>query len=310
MPSFSSGAFFTSSAPDDIMPGMLGRGFVEKYYELSREKDSFLCVGLDPVSTDIRDKYVIPPKLIERHGVIEGTKRFCLDVIKAVAPYTPIMKPNAQFIVYPFSFEDLREVVAAIHERGCLALLDIKISDIGSTNSVGLHWIEKAGFDAVTFNPFPGYENGSDAVYRWAEKRDKGIFSLCRMSNPGAHDYMSQTMGDEPLYLKLTRDSYEHGCNGFVAGCTATSELQEIRSIIGEERLILSPGLGAQGGDPVTALKFGSNKDGEGLIVSSSRSIDFAYESLEWDWRRFAEAAAAQAEKKRNELNEIRNRLR
>jgi orotidine-5'-phosphate decarboxylase len=310
MPSFSSGAFFYFISLDEIMPGMLGRGFVEKYYELSREKDSFLCVGLDPVSTYIREKYVIPPKLIERHGVIEGTKKFCLDVIEAVAPFTPIMKPNAQFIVYPFSFEDLREIVEAIHEGGCLALLDIKLSDIGSTNSAGLHWIGKAGFDAVTFNPFPGYENGSDSVYQWAEKRDKGIFSLCRMSNPGAHDYMSQTMGDEPLYLKLTRDSYEHGSNGFVAGCTATSELQEIRSIIGEERLILSPGLGAQGGDPVTALRYGGNRDGEGLIVSSSRSIDFAYESLGWGWARYAEAAAALAEKKRDELNEIRNRLR
>jgi orotidine-5'-phosphate decarboxylase len=294
---------------DEIMPGMLGRGFVEKYYELSREKESFLCVGLDPVSTDIRDKYVIPSKLMERHGVIEGTKKFCLDIIEAVAPYTPIMKPNAQFIVYPFSFEDLREVVEAIHEGGCLALLDIKISDIGSTNSAGLHWIAEAGFDAVTFNPFPGYENGSDAVYDWAGERDKGIFSLCRMSNPGAHDYMSQTVGDEPLYLKLARDSYEYGCNGFVVGCTATSELQEIRSIIGEERLILSPGLGPQGGDPVSALRFGGNLDGEGLIVSSSRSIDFAYEALGWGWERFAEAAATQAETKRDELNEIRNQL-
>jgi orotidine-5'-phosphate decarboxylase len=294
---------------DGIMPGMLGKGFVKKYYELSKEKDSFLCVGIDPVSTDIRDKFVIPPKLIERYGVIEGTKKFCLDVIEAVSPYTPIIKPNAQFIVYPFSFEDLYEVVEAIHEGGSLALLDIKISDIGSTNSVGLHWIAEAGFDAVTFNPFPGYENGSDAVYNWAGELDKGIFSLCRMSNPGAHDYMSQTVGNEPLYLKLAKDSYEHGCNGFVVGCTATSELQEIRSIIGEERLILSPGLGPQGGDPVSALRFGSNKDGEGLIVSSSRSIDFAYEALGWDWDRFAEAAATQTEKKRDELNEIRNRL-
>ena len=291
------------------MPEMLGRGFVDRYYELSREKGSFLCVGLDPVTSDMRDRYVIPPKLIERHGVIGGTKKFCLDVIKAVAPYTPIIKPNAQFIVYPFSFEDLREIVEAIHEGGCIALLDIKLSDIGSTNAAGLHWIAEAGFDAVTFNPFPGYENGSDAVYTWARERDKGIFSLCRMSNPGAHDYMSQTMGGEPLYLKLARDATNHGCNGFVVGCTASSELREVRSIIGEERLILSPGLGPQGGDPRSALEFGANSEGEGLIVSSSRSIDFAYESLGWDWERFAEAAGAQARRKRDELNEIRDQL-
>ena len=259
------------------------------------------------MTAEIRDRYIIPPRLIDAQGIIGGTKKFSLDVIEAVAPYTPIIKPNAQFIIYPFSFDDLREIVNAIHEGGCLALLDIKISDIGTTNSAGLHWIAKTGFDAVTFNPFPGYENGSDAVYRWAKRRDKGIFALCRMSNPGAHDYMSKKLNDEALYLKLTRDAYSHGCNGFVVGCTAFSELLEVRNIIGEKRLILSPGLGPQGGDPKKALKYGANKNGEGLIVSSSRSIDYAYDSLGWRWERYAEAASIQAKKKRDELNKIKN---
>ena len=288
---------------------MLGRGFFEKYYELSREKDSFLCVGLDPATADMRDRYVIPSELVERHGVSGGIKRFCLDVIEAVAPFTPIIKPNSQFITYPFSFEDLREVVEAIHEGGCLALLDAKLSDIGSTNEAGLHWIGEAGFDAVTFSPFPGFEDGSNAVYKWAEDRDKGLFALCRMSNPGAHDYQSKIVGGEPLYMMLARDAFDHGSNGFVVGCTAPSELGEIRGVIGEERLILSPGLGPQGGDPGEALRLGANSSGEGLIVSSSRSIDYAYERMGWDGGRFAEASGVQARMKRDELNEIRTRL-
>lgn len=288
------------------MSPLLGLGFVERYLELSHEKDSYLCVGIDPVTADIRDRYVIPPRLIDKQGIIGGTKKFSLDIIEAVAPYTAIIKPNAQFIVYTFSFDDLKEMVEAIHEGGCLALLDIKISDIGTTNAAGLHWITEAGFDAVTFNPFPGYENGSDAVYRWAKERDKGMFALCRMSNPGAHDYMSKKLGKEALYLKLTRDAYNHGCNGFIVGCTASSELHEVRKIIGEERLILSPGLGPQGGDPETALRYGANRDGERIIVSSSRSIDYAYESMGWSWERYAEAASVQAKRKRDELNQIK----
>lgn len=288
---------------------LLGRGFVERYYELSGEKESFLCVGLDPATGAMRDRYVVPPTLIERHGLSGGIKRFCLDVIEAVAPYTPIIKPNAQFITYPLSLDDLREIVDTIHEGGCLALLDAKLTDIGSTNRAGLHWIGEAGFDAVTFSPFPGFENGSDAVYAWARERDKGIFALCRMSNPGTHDYQSLEVGGEPLYLRLARDAYERGSNGFVVGCTATSELGEVRRLIGEERLILAPGLGPQGGDPAVALRLGGNSRGEGLIVASSRSIDYAYETLGWSWERFAEAAAAQAEKKRNELNELRERV-
>lgn len=288
---------------------MLGRGFVEKYYELSREKDSFLCVGLDPATETMRNSYIIPPQLIDRYGLSEGIKRFCVSIVEAVAPYTPVIKPNAQFVAYALSLYELQELVEAIHGHGCLALLDAKLSDIGSTNMAALHWISKVGFDAVTFSPFQGFENGTDAVYEWAREREKGIFALCRMSNPGAHDYQSLTVAGEPLYLRLARDAYERGSNGFVVGCTVTSELGEVRAIIGEERLILAPGLGPQGGDPAMALRLGGNSLGEGLLVSSSRSIDYAYEALGWSWERFGEAAATVAARKRDQLNELKRRI-
>jgi orotidine-5'-phosphate decarboxylase len=289
---------------------LLGRRFVEKYYELSREKDSFLCVGLDPATKALRDKYVVPQQLIDKYGVAGGLERFCVDFVKAVAPYTPIIKPNAQFLVYALGFEGMKMIADAIHEGGCLALLDCKLSDIGTTMDAGLYWINELGFDAVTFSPFPGYENGVDSVYKWAEKNQKGIFALCRMSNPGTHDYQSRIMDGVPFYQRLAKDATEHGSNGFVVGCTAADELKVVRGIIGDERLILAPGLGPQGGDPATAIKYGSNKQGEGLLVSSSRSVNYAYEVMNWSWEKFAEASAIQAKKSRDELNETRRRIK
>jgi len=285
---------------------LLGKGFVEKYYRLSREKDSFLCVGLDPAIASMRERFIVPKTLVEEYGVSKGIKKFCIDIIEAVSPFTPVIKPNAQFLAYPLSFQDLREIVEKIHEGDCLALLDAKLSDIGSSNQAALYWINEAGFDAVTFNPFQGFKDGTDVIYEWADRFDKGIFALCRMSNPGTHDYQSMIVNREPLYIRLARDAFEKGANGFVVGCTATHELGEVRGVIGDERLILSPGMGPQGGDPVLAIKFGANKDGEGLIVSSSRTIDYAYEMLGLSWERFAEAAAKQADAERRRLNEYK----
>ena len=166
---------------------MLGRKFVERYLELSRMKDSFLCVGVDPATEDMRDRYTVPQKLIDEKGESEGLKEFCLNVIEAVTPYAPVIKPNAQFLVYALGYEGLKEIADKIHEGNSLALLDIKLSDIGSTIDAGLYWINRLGYDAVTFSPFPGYENGVDAVYKWSEAKQKGIFALCRMSTPGTH---------------------------------------------------------------------------------------------------------------------------
>src|SRR4030042_2724140 len=147
---------------------MLGKKFVEKYLDISREKDSFLCVGLDPATKAFRDNYIVPQTLLNKLGIAQGIKQFCIDFIKAVAPYTPIIKPNAQFLVYPLGLEDLREIVGVIHDSGCLALLDCKLSDVGSTMDAGLYWIGEIGFDAITFSPFPGYVNGVDSVYKWS----------------------------------------------------------------------------------------------------------------------------------------------
>lgn len=288
---------------------MLGEGFVRGYLELSREKESILCIGLDPAVRGMRERYLVPHPLIKRYGLGEGVKRFCLDIIEAVAPYTPMIKPNAQYLTYLFSLEDLKEIVEAIHEANCLALLDAKLSDIASTNQAALHWIDAAGFDAVTFSPYPGYEGGCDVIYRWAEERDKGIFTLCRMSNPGARDIQGLIVEDEPLYIKVAREAHRRGANGFVVGCTAIEELGAVREIIGEEPLILSPGLGPQGGDPAAAIKLGSNSRGEGLIVASSRSIDYAYEVRGLSWERYAEAAAREAERRRDELNRLRRQV-
>jgi len=288
---------------------MLGRKFVEKYYELSRSKDSILCIGIDPATADMREKYTIPTSFVKEQGEVEAITEFCLNIIEAVTPYAPVIKPNAQFLVYVLGYDGLKEIVDKIHEGNSLALLDAKLSDIGSTIEAGLYWIDRIGFDAVTFSPFPGYENGVDSVYRWSEEKQKGIFALCRMSNPGTHDYQSRVMDGEKFYIRLARDAFKHGSNGYVVGCTASKELKEIRQIIGEEALILSPGLGPQGGDPKTALMYGTNSNGEGLIVSSSRGINFAYEILGWDFSRYAEASSQMAKKKRDELNDIRKNL-
>jgi orotidine-5'-phosphate decarboxylase len=287
---------------------MIGQGFVERYNELSEEKNSFLCVGIDPATIEMRDKYVIPPELTENDRD-RGIMEFCINIIKSVGPYTPIIKPNAQFLLYNFGYNELKEIVDIIHEVDCLALLDIKLSDIGSTMDAGLFWVDILGFDAVTFSPFPGYENGTDAVYNWAERGQKGIFVLCRMSNPGTNDYQSKNIEDMPLYQRIAKDASNLGCNGYVVGATATEELEIIRRIIGENPLILSPGLGPQGGDPRTALRRGANKDGGGMIVSSSRSINYAYEIMGKDWMKYAELSGEAAKSKRDQLNSLKEEI-
>jgi len=287
---------------------VLGDKFVTKYHELSVRKNSFLCIGLDPALPSMRNKFVIPQFLIKDYGVREGIKNFCLEIIDAVAPYTPIIKPNKQYVVNPLNYEDVKEIVERIKHHNCLALLDAKLTDIGSTNQADLYWLDSMGFDATTFSPLPGYKGGTDVIYEWARTQNKGIFVLCRMSNPCATDYQTRTIDGIELYKIIAADAKNFGVTGVVVGCTATNELRDVRKIVGDKTLILSPGLGPQGGNPFNAFKFGSNSHKENLVIVSSRSINYAYEYLGRSDADFADAAAEMAEKKRNRLNQIRDK--
>jgi orotidine-5'-phosphate decarboxylase len=76
-----------------------------------------------------------------------------------------------------------------------------------------------------------------------------------------------------------------HGECGLVVGATYPGELSHVREVASAIP-ILVPGIGAQGGDPQSAVKAGARDDGRGLMISSSRAILYASSGDD-----FAEAA-------------------
>lgn len=61
-----------------------------------------------------------------------------------------------------------------------------------------------------------------------------------------------------------------------VMGATQPQELRVAREIVGEEMDFLIPGVGAQGGSVEAVMKLGTNKQGSGIIINSSRGVIFA----------------------------------
>ena len=149
-------------------------------------------------------------------------------------------------------------------------ILDAKRGDIGSTAE---HYAREAfgryGAHAVTVNPYLG---GDSVVPFFAHAG--GVIALCRTSNPGGNDLQSLGCGGRPLYIRVAEmvaDEWsQHGDCGLVVGATYPDELRAVRAVVGDLP-ILVPGIGAQGGDPQSAVSAGTNADGRGLMISSSR---------------------------------------
>ena len=83
------------------------------------------------------------------------------------------------------------------------------------------------------------------------ERADKGIFVLCRTSNPGSGEFQDLRIDNDPLYTVVARHVVntwnKNGNCGLVVGATYSEELARVRGIA-DTMTILIPGIGAQNG--------------------------------------------------------------
>ncbi len=236
---------------------------LDLYRRIRYEKDSILCVGLDPAVENFPQQAIT-----ENPG--ETLLNFCLDIIEKTSRYTCAYKSNSQFLLFALDLKQLRELNRRIHEEGCISILDHKLGDIGSTNLSALYWIKTAGFDAFTFSPFAG--NIRETTIE-AHKNNLGIFVLTLMSNPESQWIQKESERKGiPLYKEIAHIVRDSGSDGVVIGATgnvSTWDIREIREIVGENAIFLCPGIGAQGGD----VEFIITSIGENSLINVSRSI-------------------------------------
>jgi len=226
-------------------------------------------------------------------------------IIEATSDLVCAYKPNLAF------YEALGSEGLAILEKtvryvpGDIPVIaDAKRGDIGNTaRAYARALFSVFGFDAATVNPYLGF----DSIEPFINNQDKGVFILCRTSNPGATDFQNLCTNGVPLYEVVAQKAREwniHGNIGLVVGATYPEELKRVRSICPEMPLLI-PGIGAQGGDLAAAVRYGADAGGQKVIISVSRQILYASQDKD-----FAQAARNTAREIRTQINDYRNNAR
>jgi len=245
--------------------------FLQDYLKARKEKQSILCVGLDPALSEQRRSDTIPGKYPGNDSDV--ILQFSMDIVEAVAENCMAVKCNSQYMLFALNYGRLSTLNQLIHSHGLLSILDHKLGDIGSTNDSAFYWAKKSGFDAITFSPFAG--NIREAT-ETAHLRDLGIFVLDLMSNPEAEGFQKKTRFNEtPLFVRVADDSRHAGSDGLVVGATdhvREVDIMKIRKTAGENSIILFPGIGSQGGDAKKVLSNG----GKNILINVGRHIIYA----------------------------------
>ena len=272
--------------------------FADRLLAACDDKGAPVCVGLDPVLArlpeELRD---LPPD--------EAIQRYCADVLTAVAPHVPCVKPQlACFERYGSAgYAAYEHVVDHARSLGLIVIADGKRGDIGASSdhyAAGLLAADHPA-DALTVNAYLGID-GLDPFIDTAARHARGLFALVRTSNPGGDALQSMPLADgrtvaEGVADLIARAGQSHvGERGYsllgaVVGATKPADAAALRKRM-PKQLFLVPGFGAQGGtaDDVRAC---FNPDAAGAIITASRSVIYAYEMAAGDdWRRAIADAA------------------
>jgi orotidine-5'-phosphate decarboxylase len=251
-------------------------------------------VGLDP------DPERLP-------SAAKDVAAFQRTVIEATCDLVCAYKPNLAFyeaLGLP-GLEALRATLAAI-PADLPVIADAKRGDVGHTaRAYARALFDYWRFDAATVNPYLG----ADSLEPFLEREDRGIFLVCRTSNPGARDLqdlpvlLGEHGGTRPLFEVVAERAKAwntRGNLGLVVGATYPEELGRLREIC-PEMTFLVPGVGAQGGDLEASLRRGLDARGGGLVINVSRQVLYASPGPD-----FAAAARQAALALRDEMRRLR----
>lgn len=273
--------------------------FKQKLETIVKKNNSLLCIGLDSDIEKIAEhiRKGEHPQSTFNKAIIDETA----DLVCAYKPNTAFYEARGKA-----GIEALKMTCDYIREEypDIPIILDAKRGDIGSTNEGYVKFAyDYLGADGITLHPYLGKE----ALKPFLDRKDKSVFIICRTSNPGAREFQDLSVDGKPLYQivaeKVVKEWNYNGNCGLVVGATYPTELEIVRRIAGDGFPLLIPGIGAQGADLEKTVRAGVDVNGLNAVINSSRSIIFAGSGTE-----FAQKAAVEAEKLKNEINKYRNK--
>jgi len=272
--------------------------FIHQWQEAVERNNSALCVGLDPEPSRFPAPWTNDPlRLFD----------FCAAIVDATADLVCAYKPQIAYFAALGAESQLEHLIAHIRKVApdVPVILDAKRGDIGATaEQYAREAFVRFNADALTISPYMGF----DSVEPYLRYPERGLFVLCRTSNPGGADLQtlpiasatagaSAHIGFELLFERVARlaahDWNHHGQNGLVAGATNPADIERIRAVAPEAPLLI-PGIGAQGGDLAATVRAARSH----FLINASRSVLYASSG-----RDFVDAARREARRLRDAIN-------
>jgi orotidine-5'-phosphate decarboxylase len=164
-------------------------------------------------------------------------REHALSIARECAPHLDAIK-----LGYPLILSCGLSIAKELKEIGLPLIADFKVADIPNTNKLIADQVFAAGFSSIICHGFPGKDSVQACVdsARW---NGGECYVVAEMSHPGATEFFHGCTAENIVKLAVAC-----GADGIIAPATRPSRVKLLRSFTGTLK-ILSPGVGAQGGD-------------------------------------------------------------
>jgi len=233
--------------------------------ERAHRSGSLLCIGLDPLPSDLPEP------------TADAARAYCRRMIESTQDLALAYKFNtACFLAFGGEgWNVLREAIALV-PRDIPCILDGKTGEIPSNSTlIAQVDFKMLGAAAVTLNPYLGY----DSLQPFIRDAQRGAFLVCKTTNTGTVDLQELPLAGEglPLHLYekvalLAQDWNTNDNLGLVVSANHPEQMGRIRQLA-PALWILATGIGSSNGELAATLRHGLRSDGLGLLVPVSRAI-------------------------------------
>lgn len=298
-------------------------GFAHRLQSQTEEKNSRLCVGLDP-RLELLPSFLLDDAKQSFGASCEAAchaiMQFNRGVLDGVAHEAAAVKFQSAFYEQfgVAGIQALSDGIAYAKSLDLLVILDAKRGDIDSTaeayanayvGEVNVFGAAMRPFevDCLTVNPFLG-EDSVLPFIETAKKHGTGVFVLVKTSNPGSGDFQG-IIGQDSISEKVARMVARHAASGLdssgysgigaVVGATYAKEAKTLRLLM-PNSIFLVPGIGTQGGSWEDLPEF-FDDNAFGAIINSSRGVVFSFGKQEE--RQYQAVIAEKAREAKERIN-------
>lgn len=209
----------------------------------------------------IDSRLILAFDMYPKNSKVEQFIEDSIELLEGLRDYVVAVKFGLPTIM-SLGITGVKEIISSCREYYYIA--DVKFADIGYIGRLIAEILDGVGFDAIIAHTIIGLKGGLEELVEEVKARNGALFALCAMSHRGAEEFLNRH------FEELLDTALKLNIKSFILPATMPKYIREVR-LKCPNAIIASPGIGAQGAKPGSAIESGADFEIIGRMIYKAK---------------------------------------